>query len=240
MARSQGKAMTADQLKKYFKSLKFGGSVVDNTMEEIVDAAAEAAFGKVWEAHVWKVGRLQDDSLRTTANLAYTILPKGFSGIKTLVLIDGTLSRKINIVDEDNFEYDNPYPQAWSAQKPVLAKLAYHGAAASDNWRLYWSPVPDAAYSLRLVYRVERDLSFLPNVPAYMLEAIMLAGSALILPPGATQFQQFGVAEASIKSAIQSDTAFVGAPELIGTDPGFNDWETNTRMRGGNLDWPFG
>lgn len=232
--------MTVAAFKAYLKSLKFGGSVVDNTQNKIVNAAAEAAFGKVWESHVWKVSRKEDQSLATTTSQAYTNLPDDLSGLKTVTLIDGVSSRKINIFDEDNFEYDHPYPQAWSTQRPIRAKIVYNMPGQSDRWRLYWARIPDAAYTLHIVYRPVATIQFLPNCPAHMLEAMMLVASELLLPPGPSQQQQFSLGRAAIRDAINSDSSFIGSPELIGTEAGFNDWDTSRRSSVDRLDWPFG
>lgn len=231
--------MKVSALKAYLKALKFGGSNVDNTQQELVDAACEAAWGKVWKAHVWTVSRKQKDDLTTTAAQPYTTLPKDFSGIKTCVLIDGNRSRKINIVGEDNFESDHPYPQAWSTKMPLRAKLVYH-SPQQNEWRLYWARVPDGAYTMRLVYRRVEDLSFFENVPSHMIEPVMLAAATLILPPGPTQNNQMQAAIASLSQAIESDNSFIGAPEMVGAESGFNDWDVSTRMHVADEDNPFG
>lgn len=232
--------MTVATLKEYLKALKFGGMAVDNTLNAIVDAAAEAGFGKVWGAHVWKVSRGYDTSLATVSGQAYTTLPKDFDGIKTAVLLNGMQSRKINIVGEDNFDYDYPNPAAWSNTMPLRAKLVYNAPQSNDRWRLYWERVPDGAYSMNLVYRRMADVSFLPNCPGYMTEPIMICASALILPPGPTQNNVMAAAQAALNQAIDSDNEFVGSPEMLGTEAGFNDCFTADVVRGGRLDWPFG
>lgn len=227
--------MTVAAFKAYLKSLKFGGSVIDSTQNEIVDAAAEAAFGKVWEAHVWKVGRRLDTSRTTTATQAYTVLKGDLSGLKTVRIISGRNSRKIDIQGEDNFDENFPNPSSLPSRIPYGAKLVYHSAASSNMWRLYWDRLPDAVYTLHIVYRPVATIQFLPSCPGHMLEPMMLIGSELILPPSPTQGQQFSLGEAALKRAINSDTAFTGTVDMLGGDPGWNDGFPVSSRRGGDV-----
>lgn len=214
--------MTVQTFKDYLKSLKFAGSVVDNTQQAIVDAAAEAAFGKVWEAAIWKIGRKLDTSLSTVSGQAHTILPKDVSSIGTVVLTKGGTYREIDLQAEGNFDYNFPSPAAYSNDMPRAAKLVYHSPAANDRWRLYWFPIPDAAYTITLTYRFEADITFLPNLPGHMLEPMLLIGSELILPPGGNQANQFSISEAALNRAIASDEKFSG---ILGERGEFSPWD---------------
>jgi len=216
--------MTVQTFKDYLKSLKFAGSVVDNTQQGIVDAAAEAAFGKVWDAAIWKIGRKLDTSLSTVSGQAYTILPKDVSGVGTVTLKKGTTYRQIDIQVEGNFDYNFPSPSSYSNDMPCVAKMVYNGPASNDKWRLYWYPIPDAVYTMTLTYRFEADITFLPNLPGNMLEPLMLVGSELILPPGGTQAQQFSVAKAALMDAINADEKFTGNVNETGGDVGWNTY----------------
>jgi hypothetical protein len=224
--------MTVETLKEYLKALKFEGVTISYS-QEIVDAAAEAAFGKVWEAHIWKIGRKLDTSLRTVADQAYTIMPKDMSGIGTVRLISGTKRRKIAIVDEGNFDESYPNPAALSTTMPTAAKLVYHSPTKTDMWRLYWDRVPDGVYEVHVSYRFEATLSFLPNLPGHMVEPVMLAGSALILPPGPTLNNQMLAAQASLRQAISGDEKFTGIVDVMGGDPGWDDYSHVSR--GGSI-----
>lgn len=216
--------MTVQAFKNYLKSLKFAGSVIDNTQQAIVDAAADAAFGKVWEAHVWKIGRKLKTDTTMTASQGHTILPGDLSGIRTVRVISGTRSRRIHIMGEDNFDENFTNPSAYPSAMPAYAKLVYHSPANDDKWRLYWDRLPDSGYTLHISYRPVATIAFLPNCPDYMLEPMMLVGSELILPSGPTQGQQFSLGKAALHRAIQSDESFVGTPDSLGGDPGWDDW----------------
>lgn len=219
--------MTLQALKSYLLSLKFGGVAVPQS-REIVDAAVEGAFGKVWEAHIWKIGTRVNNSLATVAGQEFTKMPDNMSGIGNIGVIKSTTFQKVNIMGDSNFDHEFPYPAAHSSDMPTHAKLVYHSDATNDKWRLYWFPVPDAVYTIRMSYRISADEEFLPHLPKHMIESVMLAGTALILPPGPNQNNQMAAADASLNRAIASDTKFSGGIDNIGGDPGWDDFSNES------------
>lgn len=213
--------MTHAELKKYLSSIRSSGQTVPQ-INDIVDNAIKAGFGYVWGAYSWKVKRREDISLSATSGQPHTILNSGMESLVSLVLEDGTSSRWINIMGEENFDMSYPRPASHTNSKPIFAKLVKHSEAGNDVWRVYWFPVPNSSYGLRLVYDMVGSPTQLPNVPSYMLAAIVDKCVELVLPPGENRMAQMQIAEGSLKRAINADTAVSGAPKMLGSDPGWN------------------
>lgn len=232
--------MTLQELKEYLSYIRTG-NVKLTGIEKVVDVAIESGYGAVWGAHSWKVRRGMNTSLTTTSGQAYSILPGDMEGLVSLVVLNGSRSRWINIYSEENFEIDMPQPSAHSTTIPSIGKLVYHSDNAADRWRVYWCPIPNAAYSLRVVYQRRADTAFFPNLPSYMQSAVIDECLARIMEPGDSRTNQYSVAAASLAKAITSDNAVPGSPSMLGVDPGWNDWVTvgGVANDGLPLDWPM-
>jgi len=214
--------MTREQLKEYLSSILSGGQNVPQ-INDLVDNAIEVGYGYVWGAYAWKTKRRENTSLSATSGQTYTILTGEMESLVSLVLVDGTSSRWINIMGEENFDMSYPRPVSHTTSRPIFAKLVKHSTAKADKWRVYWFPVPNGSYSLRLVYDIVADPAQLPNLPSYMLTAIVDKCVELVVPPGEGRTAQMQISDRSLRRAINSDTAVSGAPKLLGIDPGWND-----------------
>ncbi len=214
--------MTSGQLKEYLKSIRSGGVEIPQ-INDIVDNAIQIGFGSVWGAYAWKTKRREDTSLSATSGQAYTILNAKMESLVSLVLEDGTSSRWINIMGEENFDMSYPRPVSHTTSRPIVAKLVKHSAASNDKWRVYWFPVPNSSYNIRLVYDMVGTSAQLSSLPSYMLAAVVDKCVELVMPPGEGRTAQMQIADRSLKRAISSDMAVSGAPSILGPDPGWND-----------------
>lgn len=214
--------MTLTNLKNYLTSIRSGGQQIPQ-INDIVDAAIEAGFAQTWGAYAWKVRRTDKTTLVCTVNQAYTILPDDMESIDAIVLLDGTSSWWIDLQDEGNFEINFPNPSGYTTGKPVSGKVVFNSAQQGDRWRLYWDRIPGSAYSLRVIYQRAGTIGLIPQLPSYMLAAVVDRCLEYVLPPGNDRLAQHQAAEASLQKAIQSDETVSGPPRWIGVDPGFND-----------------
>jgi hypothetical protein len=209
--------MTLDELKKYLTSIPTG--VENPAIGGIATTVIEAGYASVWGANNWKVKRAENTTLATVANQVYTSLPADFESLISLKVIDGTASRSIDIVDENSFDYDIPSPVAWQVAMPRLAKVVF----ADPLYRAVWYPVPDAVYTVHLVYVRRADSAKFPNLPSYMQDAVISKASSMMLR-GEDRTAAETVAMATLNRAILSDGAVSGYSPRVGGDPGWDDY----------------
>jgi len=214
--------MTLAELKKYLSSIRSGGQNVPQ-INDIVDNAIEAGFASVWGAYQWKIKRKEDTSLTATSAQIHTILPDDMESLIDLVLEDGTRSRWVNIMTEENFDISYPKPSSHTNKRPFAAKLVRFSPQQNDRWRIYWYPVPDSGYTLRVVYDTVGNANQLEQLPTYMLSAVVDKSLEYVLPPGEGRLAQMQAARSSLQKAIESDMTVSGQPMMVGVDPGWND-----------------
>lgn len=209
-------------LKNYLKAIRSAGVAVAQ-LDDLVNAAVDAGFAQVWGAYSWKVRRKDDTTLTCTSGQSYTVLPDDMESIDSIVIIDGASSWWINLNSEGNFEIDSPNPSALSSVKPSVGKVVFHSSQQNNRWRVYWNRIPDAAYSLRVIYQRVGTIGLLPQLPSYMTAAVVDRCLEYVLPPGEGRLAQLQAAEASLHKAIQADETVSGPPQFVGVDPGWND-----------------
>lgn len=213
--------MTLADLKKYLKSVRSAGLTVPQ-IDDIVNVSVEAGFAQVWGAYEWKVRRAENTSLTCTSGQAYTILPDDMESIDAITVINGTQSCWVDLTGEVDFEIDYPRPSSYSTGQPAIGKVVYNSAQQGNRWRIYWSPVPGSGYSLRVIYQRIGSEALIPQLPSYMLAAVVDRCLEYVLPPGNERMLQHQAAEASLRKAIQADETVSGPPQFLGVDPGFN------------------
>jgi hypothetical protein len=99
---------------------------------------------------------------------------------------------------------------------------------------VYWYPIPNSAYSYEMSYNRRADQALLPNLPSYMLAAVLEKGKAMMQGSPEKTFTQTQVAAAELQQAIMSDRVAAGYAPMLGTDPGWDDFATTS---GGGSVW---
>jgi len=214
-------AMTISELKKYLSAVRTGGGAVPQ-INDLVDSAVETGFAQVWGAYEWKIRRAESTDLTCTTSQAYTVLPDDLESVDSIVVIDGTSSFWVDLKGEGNFEMDYPYPSGHATGKPYAGKVVFNSAAQGNRWLIYWCRIPNSAYSLRVIYQRVGSEALIPQLPSYMLAAVVDRCLEYTLPPGEGRLAQHQAANSSLKKAIQSDEMVSGPPKYVGVDPGWN------------------
>lgn len=219
--------MTLQDLKAFLRGIASSG-IAQPQLDATISAAIEAGYASVWGKYNWSVKRAS--SLKTTvASQAYTDLPPDFESLVTLSYLGTSDPRPINVMNEMAFDYSYPNPAAENSRKPIAAKITFF-SPQNNNWRLYWFPIPDGAYSMQVVYNRRPDSSMLPALPSWMLDAVIAKCSAIMQPDGEKRQMYDQVAEKAIQNAIFADRPQGGLTPQYGVDPGWDDGFDN----GGN------
>lgn len=220
--------MIPANFKEYLKGYATG--IVSAQLDAVANTAMEVSFASVWGAHDWKFKRtLVAGTL--TANQAFTNLPSDFESTLSIRIIHSDRPKSIDIKDENAFDYDYPNPAAVQKDMPFAAKIVLH---AGTTWRVYWFPIPDSGYSYEMAYNRKADLALLPNVPSYMLGAILEKGKAIMQGSPERTFTQTQVAESELQRAILADRVAAGYAPMLGSDPGWDDFALTS---GGGSVW---
>lgn len=223
MCPSPSQAMTGTQLKNFLIGHGLGiEGVTQAQLSGVADVAAEAGFAAVWGRYNWTIRR-GTATLSTVANQAYTSLPSDFESLISLVYAAGTRDYRINIKSEAEFDTDFPDPSIQTGV-PEVAKVVYQGPNAADRFRLYWFPTPAAVYALPLAYARRSDLAFLPDLPPWLVNAVVLKSLVLMQPTADKRYQADAAAEAAIFAAIASDNPSNTNDPGFGTDAGWDDF----------------
>lgn len=221
--------MTTDKLKAYLKALP-GAGVAAEQMDSTADIAIEAGYAAVWGAHTWKVRRIQTDSKTTTGSQAHTVMPDDFESLLGVRIVSSSNPRGIDLIDEEAFDLDFPYPANDSENMPSVAKATYDGS--TNLWRIYWYPVPDSAYTLSIRYDRKADAAMLPTLPSHMMPAVVAMCASFMFSDGVQRQAYDQLARGHIQRAVMSDRAISGGTPTLGADPGWDDW--NGRQGGGS------
>lgn len=226
--------MTRGELKDYLVALPSPG-VDTNARKGLADAAIEAGYAGVWGAHPWKVRRVLDSSLTTTGSQAYTTLPEDFESLHGVRILYGNRPSTPDAQDEQVFDMNFPYPANDNNNRPNFFKVSHD--SATNLWRLYWYPVPDASYTLAVLYDKKADSGALPNLPSHMLPAVMVACASYMVGINEGRAAYDEMSERHLRRAIMSDRVVSGYSPRLGADPGWNDWVTGKSMRGSTEWW---
>ena len=211
--------MTQQDLKEYLKGIVSGGVQINN-LDRVAEVAAETGYNSVWGAYTWKIKRVEDSALPTIASQAHTVLPEDFESMLSIRLRFAGRPLWIDLTTEIAFDKNWPLPTDWNQNSPRHAKVVY---SPKLGWRIYWFPIPDAAYSTTVMYERKADIGNLPQLPSYMVDAIVAkASSLMVFGPERAQADQ--VAARAVGQAIGADNAVSGSTPQFGMDYGWNDW----------------
>lgn len=215
--------MTGAELKEYLIGHGLGIEGISQAqLTKVASVAAEAGFAAVWGRYNWTVRR-GTATLATVANQAYTSLPSDFESLISVVYVAGTRDYRINIKSESEFDTDFPDTSIRTGP-PEVAKIVYQGPNAADRYRMYWFPLPPAIYSLPMAYARRSDLAFLPDLPPWLVNAVVLKSLVLMQPTADRRYQADAAAEAAIMAAIASDNPSNTNDPGFGSDAGWDDF----------------
>jgi len=172
--------MDRDSLANLMKAqAKVGGM---SNVNELIDNALDLAGPYVWNIHPWKFSRVES-TITTTTDNEYVVLPDDFSGLRSLRYRNGSTDGwKIRYYDEDTYELYFPNPDILTNDEPKICKIVFD--SASQEWRAYFTPIPNSAYSLTIIY--SRRFSTFNDFPQGF-EDLVQAGTWLFMYPKGTQ-----------------------------------------------------
>jgi hypothetical protein len=124
----------------------FEGTTIDSQIKRAVAAATAAIQADLITRGGTKAMETVDNSLTTTAGVEYVDLPTDFGGARTFMLTSNPL-RVLEFVDPTTLW--TQYPGAATGQPEKYTLIG--------NRRAYLRPVPDSAYTTRLVYTESLD-----------------------------------------------------------------------------------
>lgn len=215
--------MTLQDLQQYL--MGHGTGIVAAQLQKTAEVAAEAGYKGVWGAYPWSVRR-GTTNLATVASQAFTNLPADFESAITIRYATSNRRYVIDIVDEPKFDEDYPYP-AGTTGVPSVCKLVYETPAT--KFRAVWYPVPDAIYSLPFSYNRQADPANLPNLPGWMVHAIVQKSLVLMEQTVEGQLQRQMLASQALSDAITADAPVTGIGPKWGADPGWDDFSNVTQ-----------
>lgn len=212
--------MTTGELRDYLKGV-IGAGVTVNNLDAVAKVAAESGYASVWGAYTWKIKRVQNDALSTTASQAYTQLPVDFESMLGIRIRADNEPVNVDIIPEHGFDESFPNPTTWGNDIPSSAKVVYSPA---NKWRIYWFPIPDAVYNLTVTYENKADIGNLPKLPSYMVDAVVAKAASLMFT-GERRVANDQVAARALQVAITSDREVSGVASRMGIAPGWDDWD---------------
>lgn len=178
-----------------------------------VDDAIEQALKYVWGAYHWRFKRIEA-TLTLTGSQEYADLPDDFGGFISLRYRGGTSSGwQLTFMSEDVYEYTNPNPTMLSENEPQMVKAVYDGDNA--QWRAYFTPIPDSAYSLSLVYL--QSLGSINLIPEGFEKLVIAACWLFMYPTGSDSWQKADIAynRAKIEAIKDVDPVYQGMPSVV-------------------------
>lgn len=115
----------------------------DDAMVTAVDAGLDEAC-EVLSAWEWREMATRSDSYETASDVAY-ITVTGLGELYRVQVVDGTSSYTVELRTKMAVEDGTPVAEEQAAGKPV--------ACYREGDTIYFTPVPDAVYALRVHYR---------------------------------------------------------------------------------------
>lgn len=199
---------------------KKAGVADDQIIEGLVTDAVDMACPYVWKSRAWKFRR-KETTVTTTGSQEYAELPDDFDGFAGLRYRNGTSEGwQLNYHDEDTYEYSYPNPQLYSDDAPKVVKIVYD--KGSEKWRAYFTPRPDAAYSLTLIYYAKWGT--LAEFPEGFEKLLMAACWLFIYPAGSQSWMaaDAGVSEAFAECEEYVDSINKSLPSVVRRSRRFN------------------
>lgn len=170
--------------------------------EPHIKAAVLKGARKVWYSYQWECRRKQA-TLTTTSAQEYTELPEDFKSVRGLVYRDSsTEGWQLDFMGEDRFDIDFPNSALYTSDTPRKMKIVYDDNSAL--WRAYFTPKPDAAYKLVMVYNsIFTDISQLDES---LQDLVVVATWLFIHAPGDEKWiATSGAFKDALRDAIDND-----------------------------------
>lgn len=182
--------MTKNELKRVITGqAKLGGMPTTANLEGLVGNAIDLAGPLVWKAYGWNFRR-KEDTITTIASQEYVNLPPDFDGFKNLRFRDGgQRGWEIGYYDEDTYEFAWPNPLLFGDNEPRLTKIVKD---ATTGWRAYFTPRPNAGYTLTLIYVVKWGA--IGRFPSGFEKLIQAAVWLFMYPAGSEGWQRADIA----------------------------------------------
>lgn len=173
--------MDRDQLANLIKAQAKTAGMTGVT--ELVDNALNMAGPYVWGIHPWNFTRVEA-TITTSTSTEYTDLPDDFGGYRSLRYRNGSTDGwKLRYYAEDSYELYFPNPDILSDDEPRICKIVFD--SATQVWRVYFTPVPDSAYSMSLIY--SRKFSTFNDFPQGFENLVQGAVWLFMYPKGSSQ-----------------------------------------------------
>lgn len=210
--------MTLQDLQQFL--MGHGTGIVAAQLQKTAEVAAEAGYKGVWGAYPWSVRRATT-SLVTVANQAFTNLPTDFESALPPRSTSIGYRYTINIMDEPSFDESFPDPTVMTGV-PTHCKIVYENPV--NKFRAVWYPVPASAYTLPFAYNRQADLANLPNLPGWLVHAIVQKCLVLMEKSVEGQLQRNMLANQALSEAMSADSPITGIGPTFGADPGWDDF----------------
>jgi len=199
---------------------KKAGVADDQVIEGLVSDAIDMACPYVWKARPWKFRR-KEATVATVGSQEYAELPDDFGGFAGLRYRNSTSEGwQLTYHDEDMYEYSFPNPQLYTDDAPKIVKIVYD--KDTEKWRGYFTPRPDAVYSLTLIYYIKYGT--LAEFPEGFEKALIAACWLFIYPAGS---QSWMAADMGLEKALADCEEYVdsinqGLPAVVRRGRRFN------------------
>jgi hypothetical protein len=143
------------------------------------DAVAQAV-PYAWKSYEWAFKR-KEATIDTVASQEHIVLPEDFGSLLHLNFKQDT-NRGWNIqyLDEDLYDLKFPNPLMHAKTYPRFCKIVKDNA--TGRWRAYFTPVPDAAYTLDFGYSIE--VGGADNFPSGFEDLLISAAWIFMYPKG--------------------------------------------------------
>ena len=152
-------------------------------VDDLVTNAIALAGPFAWKAHPWQFKR-REKTITTSTSTEYVELPDDFGGFVGLTYSSGsTEGWKLRYYAEDTYELYFPNPSILSEDAPRICKIVKD--YDSNKWRAYFTPIPDSAYSLSLIY--SRDWGNIEDFPGGFEDLVLSAAWIFMYPGGSEQ-----------------------------------------------------
>jgi hypothetical protein len=206
--------MDRDKIKRLMKAqAKKSGMADDGVLDGLIDEALSTAAEYVWKCYQWQFRRVEA-TLTMTASQEYVELPTDFDGFISLRYREGTSDGwQLKYRDEDSYEYFDANPLVYSEDAPRVVKVVFD--QTNGVWRAYFTPRPDSAYNLTLIYLAAPGT--VAGIPNGFEKLIQTAAWLFMYPAGSTQWQAADLAFKKAKEeAIRDiDPAYRGVPSVV-------------------------
>lgn len=185
-------------------------------IDQLFDAAIDAGFGMFWGWHGWTFRR-NEVSISTVASQAYNELPTDFEQMCSMYLEEPSNAGDMHVLPEETFNFLHPYPAGNAASMPkdckIVQSVGYVSTAASPKpWRVFYSPVPNAVYTIKASYYMKGSRALIASLPSYALPGLL--GCTMYF----AGFESLNNALVLLQESLNRDSGAIGIDGRIGQD----------------------